>query len=62
MVLSKIKQLSNSKGIWANGCVYHGYTFFGAYNSAKYRIPSGSLNSIDYTFTQWKQNPSDLYM
>ena len=43
-----MKNISVVNGYWANGCVYHGYTFFGSYNSAKYRIPSGSEYSIDF--------------
>jgi hypothetical protein len=47
-VMEGIKQLKAKNGFWANGCVYHGYTFFTAYNSPSFRIPSESTYSIDY--------------
>ena len=31
---NNLKKLPKNNGYWANGCVYHGYTFFGSYNSA----------------------------
>ncbi len=56
-----MKSISAINGYWANGCVYHGYTFFGSYNSAKYRIPSGSEYSIDFGIQQWMTSQNNTY-